>query len=185
MPKRIKEAPAGWKHHSFSTSLSDIEYRYDSRVEMIYKEVKRYQKFTYIAKTNVPDVYKIGSSRSLERRDGELAKYGHYKDLAPTIIAYCPIDIEWLLLSWVSWPKKVSISPKIKELVSADKEYLNKIIRRFHFLPYDFQNKPVEAEQVDRYYYSHKGTPVKSVRTITWQLKDGSTQSVQMTFDKI
>lgn len=184
MARRIKDAPARWKQCSLPPSLRNIKYRYDNSVGMMYQEETEKQKFTYIAKTNIPNVYKVGSSYSLERRETELLKQGNYKEYTPTIIAYCPINIESLLLDTIFEPKKVPIKPRPKELVYADEGYLNRVIKYFHFFPYDPQNKPVEAEQVNRHYYSNKGTPVESVRTITWRLKDGSLQSVQMTFRK-
>ena len=121
-------------------SFPDCEYRYDSDKNVIYSLTKKENTmYTYIAKADGLDIYKIGHTTDLSRRMRELSSQKPYSYLRLKAIAYSSYDIEKALLLSIKDATKRLPAPydKVKELVVLKLNDVLKIMQRGRFVPLD------------------------------------------------
>lgn len=122
------------------TSVPDCEYRYDSDKNVIYSLTEKENAlYTYIAKADGLDIYKIGHTTDLSRRMRELSSKKPYSYLHLKAIAYSCYDIEKALLLSIKDATKFLPAPydKVKELVVLKLNDVLKIIKRGLFISLD------------------------------------------------
>lgn len=156
------------------TSIPDCKYRYDSNQKVIYSlSEKENATYTYIAKADGLDIYKIGHTTNLSRRMRELSSKKPYSYLRLKAIAYSCYDIEKALLLSIKDTSKCLPAPydKVEELVVLKLNDVLKIIKRGHFISLDDPKRlPGQLTQICRTEYDpddghcigrHKGFNVK------------------------
>lgn len=140
--KSIKDTP-DWERFNevfnvYPTMGSDdCGYRYDPINNVIYRErVNRGARYTYIAKADGLDIYKVGRTNNLQIRIKRLHHEYPYSTLGLEPIAYCLGDIERDIKMWSSCDSRELPEPfkKTCELLFFNEEDINRVIRECGFI---------------------------------------------------
>ena len=122
------------------TRNEECPFRYDHATGLIYRDTNiSHNKYTYIAKSEYGDIYKIGHTLNLEERVNTLNDDKAYSLLKLEPIAFCIRDYESLILALTGARTKKRPAPfekkkEIRLLTSDDIEF---IIESFGFIRID------------------------------------------------
>ena len=143
-----------------------IKLRYDSASGMLYKEtVVKPHKYTYIAKAEKGDIYKIGHTGNLEKRIRTLNSQKPYSLLGLKPIAFCEEDYEWIILCSAQRSSRILPPPfsTAKEILILSDDDLNFLIDSFGFTHINESNYPgVMTRTIRDFYDPNDGHYVKT-----------------------
>lgn len=138
-----------------NTSSCDI--RYDRESGLLYREDDiSYRKYTYIAKSEYGDIYKIGHTNNLRERMKTLNLDEGYSCLKLKPIAYCVRDFESIILA-VTWNGRrilPGMLEKKKEIRLLSKEDVDRIIDFMGFVRIDNEDCPGFIHKTKRVYFN-------------------------------
>ena len=138
------------------TREKECPFRYDHVTGLIYRDTNiSYNKYTYIAKSEYGDIYKIGHTLNLRERVKTLNDDKTYSLLKLEPIAFCIRDYESLILAVTGGGMRKRPAPfekkkEIRLLTSDDIEF---IIESFGFIRID-GNVPGLIKRTKRDYFN-------------------------------
>ena len=137
-------------------SQEPCKFRYDCSSGMIYEDVDiSDRKYTYIAKANKGDIYKIGHTDNLKRRIKSLALDKPYSFLGLKPIAFCPRDCENVILVFTQAKYRPLPKPfdNARELLILSDDDIDFIIETFGFFKIEGDEYPEEMMKIARRFY--------------------------------
>lgn len=139
----------------FEVTRKPTEYRYDRESGLIYceKEIEK-SDWTYIAKAEVGNIFKIGHTSNLKQRADILRTQKPYSYLNLRMIAYHCRNCEKIALIFSSKGRKLPRPfEKMEEIRLLSDDDLNYLVESFGFKPADPDNLPVDVRRFERMYY--------------------------------
>ena len=115
--------------------LGSGNYKYNEENDEFYVDDVFLQKYTYIAKADGMDVYKIGATNNLKRRAIELTKRKPYSFLGLSPIAYSTENIEHTLKTVLPCMRRKLPHPfdNAEEILIVGEEDIERIISLYGF----------------------------------------------------
>ena len=139
-----------------NASHDPCEFRYDPESGMIYEDIDiTKSKYTYIAKAEEGDIYKVGHTNNLKERASNFIYDTPYSFLNLKPIAFSPRDCEKLILIFTKAHLRILPKPfeKAKEILILTDEDLEYLLDTFGFVRISGEQYPGEITRTLRMYY--------------------------------
>lgn len=138
------------------TTIKPCPYRYDSKLNLIYKETINYKcRFTYIMRSRIPGLYKIGHTENPSARFKNIQDFWPYSLLELKPLALCNEDVESILKILTGCEKQKRPYPfdKTTELLYISEDDLLFILTTFGFSFVSGEKYPSSLKKICRDYF--------------------------------